>query len=139
MLGKKEKPKFKVAPIRIPSDDCVVHAGRRFEGKEIVDEGTPFYPHQNEWVEVLPIGTIREYISYINLRNFSLSPVSDPLEELCEELSNRITAWNWTGMDSKPLTQPYQNKQVIRRLTDEEILWLVTAFQGETKGERKNA
>ena len=91
-----EKSKWKIPPARIPSDDCQVHVGRVIEDGEIKDPGTPYNVHVDEWVELLPSRSVTEVMALGDLAN--ATPGS--LRTLCQELSKRVVAWNWTGMDS---------------------------------------
>ncbi len=133
--------KFKIPPIRVPSDDCVVFIGRKIKDGAITDPGKSYQVHQGEWVEVTRVTSIAQYLNLLDLKNLSVedtAKVSLNFEELCKTLSKSVTAWNWTGNDSEPLEQPYKHSEIIKGLTADEILWLVTAVAGETAGERKN-
>ena len=127
--------KWKIQPDRIESDDCVVYVGRVLEDGEVREEGTPYYVHTGEWVELLPTRSLAELITLSNLTTDS----AGSLETLCQELSQRIISWNWTGMDNEALPQPYGNPATIASLTDDEVLWLIDAAKGrETSAARKN-
>ena len=140
------KSKWKIPPVRIESDDCEVHVGRVIEDGEITEEGNAYHVHEGEWVELLPCRTLAEIMALDDLAKMardSAAVVMDGpgfLRVLCQELSQRIVSWNWTGMDSMPLAQPHNAPTVLERLTDDELLWLLSAAQGgETSADRKNA
>lgn len=126
---KKDTTVWKIPPKRIPSDDCVITV-----------DGEEFHVHEGEWVEIIRIETFRQLIALVDIRMLVHSVVGgDALANLCDEIAQRLVAWNWTGNDGKPLPQPCQNRKLIQSLSSEEVLWLSSAIQGETKAERKNA
>lgn len=133
---------MKIPPRRVPSDDCTVCIGREIKDGQIVNAGTPYRVHEGEWVEVLPIVSVRRWLSLRHMMDGTASDgasLEKALDALCHELSERVMAWNWTDMSGQPLPQPYRNEAVFRDLSDDEILWLALASQGESPGERKNA
>lgn len=130
---------FKIPPRRVDASDCVVHIGRKVDDSKITDPGEAIAVHNGEWVEVLPIGTVLAYSALLDVVNMAETRDNAGLKSLCEALSERVTDWNWTGLDNKPLAKPYGNPKVFMSLNEDELIWLVTAVQGETKGERKNA
>ena len=131
---------MKIPPKRVPSDDCVVHIGRVIEDDKIVSNGTPYNIHEGEWVDVIPVLTMRQYIEVNKLA--TALPEANPkdleaaLNKICHDVANRLVAWNWTGMKKEKLPPP--SEEVLRDLTEEELLYLVTVCQGESPGERKN-
>ena len=130
---------FKIPPQRIKSDECAVHVGREIVDGKITNQGTPYYVHKGEWVEILPIATLQETLAIMALtqgKADSLKSFTDPLSALCVELSKRVTAWNWTDMAGQPMPPPYLKPDVFRGLHTDELLWLMTAAQGES--DRKN-
>ena len=131
-------------PLRtIKSDDCVIHIGREvnLETSEITNEGTPYYIHKGEWVKVIPLFSVRQYIAWNKLRN-ALTGDADNMERglntLCHELSNKVVEWNWTDNEGTPLEKPYKKPEVLMDLTEEELIWLSTALV-ETQQQAKNA
>ena len=138
-MGKNGKTKWKIPPVRIESDDCVVYVGRVIDDGEIKDEGTAYHVHEGEWIELLPCRSLAEVMALSDMAAMAFEGAGS-LRKLCLELSKRVTAWNWTGMDSEPLDQPYNTPAVLECLTDDELLWLLSAAQGkETSATRKNA
>lgn len=128
--------KWKIPPDKIESDDCVVYVGRVVEDGEIKEEGEAYHVHEGEWVELLPVRSLAELITLSDMVTNS----AESLRTLCQELSQRVISWTWTGMDNVPLAQPYGNPAVIEKLTDDEVLWLLDAAKGkETSAARKNA
>ena len=132
---------MKIPPKRIPSDDCLVYVGRKIEGDKIMEQGIAYAVHKDEWVEILPISTVGEAIAISSMLGLGIkqtTEIAKKLEQLCDGLAKRVTDWNWTGMDGKKLPKPYNRPDVIKSLTEDEIVWLTTASQGETPGQRKN-
>ena len=132
--------KPKIPASRIKSDECSINIGQVIEDGEIVNPGTPYFIHQNEWVEILPVMTVKEVV---NLSRLQVSG-SDPgvqgqnFTDLCGELSRRVIAWNWTDLMGKAIDQPYDRPDVLEKLSSEELLWLVSATTNqETPDERK--
>lgn len=137
--------KSKIPPVRVPSDDCEVKDG----------DGKPHRIHDGEWIEVVRVNTIRQYlgIATLNTTGKLLQDANIPEEEkmvelaklegtfdaMCDDIAAHITGWNWTDLTGQPLPHPYRNKELIMSLSIEEIIWLRRAIQGETPGERKNA
>ena len=134
--------KNKIPTRTVKSDDCVIHVGRVFDREKgtILDMGTPYHIHEGEKIEVIPIVSIRQYMAW----NKVFSQISNTdiaenaLNEICCELSRKIKRWNWTDNDGKKLPQPYKNPDVLKELTEEELIWLSSALV-ETGEERKNA
>ena len=148
--------KPKIPPKRVPSDDCIVHVDRVTEGDKVVEPGQPYAVHKGEWVEVFPIGSIRQYLGLSAMLESSrvlqdkdvdddtkvkeLDKLEASLDIMCEDIANRIANWNWTDLMGNPLPNPYGKPEVIKsRLSMEEIAWLRLIIQGrETPTERKN-
>jgi len=131
--------KWKIPPMRVESDDCAIYIGRVIEDGEITDDGTPHHVHVGEWVELLPCRSLAEIMALAEVGAAAQSGAGS-IRTLCQELSKRVTGWNWTGMDSEPLPQPYENPLVLESLTDDELMWVLSAAQGkETTATRKNA
>ena len=132
------KTKWKIPPVKVDSDDCAVYTGRVIEDGEIKAEGEAHYVHKGEWVELRPTQSMTEMMAMVDIQNM-VAEGSGAMRKLCEQLSERVTGWNWTGMDSKPLLQPNEAPEVLEGLTSDELLWLMSAAQGkETSVERKN-
>lgn len=132
---------MKIPPKRISSDDCVVYVGRKIEGDKIVCQGVPYKVHEGEWVEVIPVTSIGEAIAISRMMGADLkqtSKIAEGLNQICEGLAKRITDWDWTDMEGKPLPNPHDDPDVIKLLTEDEIIWLALAAQIESPGERKN-
>lgn len=135
---KEEPPKFKIPPRRVNADDCTVVIGRVVKGLTIVEPGEPHQVHVGEWVEVLPVTSLAMFNALLELGKMAANLTDNKaLEQLCEALGERVTDWNFTGLDGKPLAKPYKNPHVLMGLSEDELIWLVTAAQGETQAERK--
>ena len=130
----------KIPSRRVPSDDCLVHVGRRVEDGQIVDEGEAYNVHEGEWVEVVPVVTMRQYIEINHLSKSLTAQDIDGMERsmdaLCKAIAQRVVAWNWT--DNEGVALPPPTEGVIRELTEDELVYLITAIQGETAGQRGN-
>lgn len=139
--------KLKIPSVRVPSDACEVFVGREIRDGKIVQSGTPYRIHAGEWVEVLPVQTLAEHLALVDLISAAGSTeapetrgghLHDALDRLCMELSKRVLAWNWTDMTGEAMPQPHRNPALFRGLLNDELLWLVSATQGETAEQRKN-
>ena len=88
----------KIPANRVPSDECSINIGRVVEDGEITDEGVSHFVHQGEWGEVLPVATVREVMQLSKLQQGTNidGQLGENLGRLCDELSRRIIAWNWT-------------------------------------------
>lgn len=142
-----ETRKSKIPAVRVASDDCAIMQGRVIRDGVIIHPGDPVYVHQGEWVEIIPVQSMREFLALTGLIGIvpgeqsqaaKIAQLRTPLMELCDVLARRVLAWNWTDLMGEPLPQPYGKPDVIQMLSDDEMLWLVTAAQGETGAQRKN-
>ena len=132
--------KPKIPASRIKSDECAINIGQVIEDGEIVNPGTPYFIHQNEWVEILPVMTVKEVVNLSRLQVSGSDPgvLGQNFTDLCGELSRRVIAWNWTDLMGKAIDQPYDRPDVLEKLSSEELLWLVSATTNqETPDERK--
>jgi len=137
------KDKIKIPLRKVPSDDCVIYVGREIDVEKgtITSQGTPYHIHKGEWVKVVPLLSVRDYLAWNKLRGAfagDSEQMEVALDELCVGLSSKIVEWNWTDMTGEPLPQPYKNPDVIKGLNEMELIWLSTALV-ETGGQRKNA
>ena len=140
------KPQPKIPAVRIPSDSCEIRIGQEIgaDGK-ITVEGTPYYVHANEWVEVIPVRSIKEGAIINQLRDRIVNSedtypgaMDRMMVELCEKLSLRVVDWNWTDMAHNPLPKPYQNPDALMELGNHELFWLLNCLNIETADTRKN-
>lgn len=132
-----DKTKLKITPIRILSDGCKVMQGRVIEDGAIKEAGNAVSMHEGEWVEIIPVMTLREMLSLQRLQKSIAANESKDFTALCVELSKRVVAWNWTDNASDPLPEPYGKPEVIEGLYVDEIVWLIQQM-GEPTGTRKN-
>ena len=132
------KTKWKIPPTRVKSDDCAIYVGRVIEDGEITEEGTAYYVHEGEWVEIFLTQSLAEIMALVDMRNM-VEEGAGAMRTFCHELANRIVEWNWTDNGGDPLPQPHNAPEVVERLTNDELMWLMTAIQGkETTENRKN-
>ena len=131
--------KPKIPAVKVLSDDCAINVGQVIEDGEIIEIGTPYYIHKDEWVEVLPVMSVREvmHISQLQASIGDSSKLGDNLTALCKELSRRIVGWNWTDIMGEPMQQPYNRADILEALTSEELMWLMSATGGEPADARK--
>ncbi len=132
--------KPKIPTVKVESDECAINIGQVIEDGEIVEPGTPHYVHENEWVEILPVITVREVMQISRLQNSAgdSSALGENLSDLCRQLSKRVIAWNWTDLMGEEMEQPYNRPDVLERLASEELMWLLSAAsQQESADERK--
>ena len=140
MKPKAKKGKFKIPAIRVSADDCAINVGQVIEDGEVVDAGTPYYVHEDEWVELTPVITVREVMQLSKLQQAAsdTNNLGENLTMLCNELSKRVIAWNWTDLAGDALDQPYNRPDVLEGLSSDELLWLVNAASNqETTQDRK--
>ena len=124
---------------RVPSDDCLIYPKKMFATDEagvpteLKERGEGVAVHVGEWVEIVPMASMFQYLR--------LEKVSDlAFDAVCENLSKKIVRWTWTDIVGQPYPQPFRNPDVLRTLEDDELLWLITLAQtGETESEIKNA
>ncbi len=123
---------------QVPSDDC-----------EVPVDGVVYTPHEDEWVQVLPIqrvGDTKMYVAFNHLGPQLLALKGEPDEQakvnelvaphfdsVIAFVTGRIVKWNWTDMAGDPLPQPRDNPAVFATLTTEELMYLVSVIQGNNK------
>ena len=140
--------KLKLEPVLVPADDCTVYIGRKWNPDwSIKEDGEPVRPHQGEWVKVIPVSSVSNFLSIGDMMREAgktdmnnpqvITAITPAFQQLCDQLSKRIVEWNWTDWDGEPLEQPHRRPDVIAQLSEDEVLWLVTAVQGETPDQRK--
>ena len=132
--------KPKIPTTKVNSDECSINIGQVVEDGEITNPGTPYFVHQGEWVEILPVITVAEVMNISRLQNAATDTVGldQNLSSLCKELSKRIIAWNWTDLMGEKMEQPYNRPDVLERLASEELMWLMSAASSqESADERK--
>ena len=124
--------KPKIPTMKVQSDDCAINVGQVVEDGEIVHQGTPHYVHTGEWVEILPVITVKEVMQISKLQNAGddASGLGENLTELCKELSKRVVKWNWTDLMGEPIDQPYNRPEILEGLSSEELMWLMAATSG---------
>ena len=132
--------KPKIPAVKVKSDECSISVGQVIEDGEITNPGTPYFVHQGEWVEILPVITVAEVMNISRLQNAASDTTSldQNLSDLCKELSKRVIAWNWTDLMGEKMEQPYNRPDVLERLASEELMWLMSAASSqESADERK--
>ena len=132
--------KPKIPAVKVKSDECSISIGQVIEDGEITNPGTPYFVHQGEWVEILPVITVAEMMNISRLQNAASDTTSldQNLSDLCKELSKRLIAWNWTDLMGEKMEQPYNRPDVLERLASEELMWLMSAASSqESADERK--
>ena len=132
--------KPKIPAQKVLSDDCSISIGQVVEDGEIVQQGTPHFVHKGEWVEILPVMTVKEVMQISRLQNAGTdgTQLGENLTDLCKELARRVISWNWTDLMGEPMEQPYNRPDVLEGLSSEELMWLMGATGGgETADARK--
>ena len=134
----------KIPPKRVLSDDCAVYVGRKVSTKGIItEEGKPYYVHEGEWVEVVPVTTIQDSIVLDRLlkaaREGNEAEAENNLLSLCALVAEKVISWNWTDLNGKKMPKPHGNPDAIKLLTSDELAYLQLILAGESPGERKNA
>lgn len=124
--------KPKIPTQKVLSDDCAINVGQVVEDGEILSAGTPHYVHQGEWVEILPVMTVKEVMQISKLQNAAgdSTQLGENLTALCHELARRVVSWNWTDLMGEEMDQPYNRPDVLEGLSSEELMWLMAATNG---------
>ena len=135
----KPKGKLKIPAIRVASDDCSISIGQVMEDGEITVPGTPHYVHVDEWVEVMPVIAVKEVMQLSRLQRAGeeSGTLGESLGLLCQELSKRLLAWNWTDLMGEKMEQPYNRPDILENLSADELLWLVNATSEQEKPEAR--
>ena len=132
--------KPKIPTKMVMSDECAINVGQVVEDGEITNPGIPYYVHEGECVELLPVITVAEVMQISRLQDSArdAGALGESLSALCKELSKRIVSWDWTNLMGEPMAQPYNRPDVLEELTSEELMWLMTAAgAGEPADARK--
>ena len=89
----------KIPANRVQSDECSINIGRVVEDGEITDEGVSHFVHKGEWVEVLPVATVREVMQLSKLQQGTNTDgqLGENLGRLCDELSRRMELDRFDG------------------------------------------
>jgi len=143
--------KLKIPAVRVASDDCPIYIGRTLDDDGKIDkEGTPYYIHEREWIEVIPVQSVDASLALAALiagdetngtresNRAAAVIMGESLTTLCEEIAGRIVKWNWTDLEGEALPDPHNEPDVIRALSNDELLYLVGAIRGETPTQRGN-
>ena len=135
----KPKGKLKIPAVRVASDDCTINIGQVMEDGEITVPGTPYHVHVGEWVEVMPVITVKEVMQLSRLQRGGTESgaLGESLGQLCQELSKRLLAWNWTDLMGEKMEQPYNRPDILENLSADELLWLVNATSEQEKPEAR--
>ena len=117
----KPKGKLKIPAMRVSSDECSITVGQVMEDGEITVPGVRHFVHVDEWVEMMPVLAVKEVVQLSRLQRGSddAGALGENLSQLCQELSKRVLAWNWTGMMGEPLPQPYNRPDILEDLSAE--------------------
>jgi hypothetical protein len=135
------KPK----PQRFPSDDF-----------EVTVEGETYHPHEGEWVEIFTDISVDDMLSGEALARIGLEMeaakgdkdevlrvaqlANEHFDVICVGLADRLVDWNWTDRRGNPLPKPDGSPDLLRRLTNAEVAYLMGLKRAtqETPDERKN-
>lgn len=122
----------------------------------VVVNGETYYPHEGEWVELFPDQTVAEVLAQAGMAKLAsqiksaegdpdeqsqvLAAIAEHFDVACEQLADRVMAWSWTDRRGNPLPQPDGTVGPIKRLSNEEMRYLLTvkASKQESKADRKN-
>ena len=132
--------KPKIPTTIILSDECSISIGQVIEDGEVKDPGVAHFIHTGEYVEILPVMSVKEVMHISRLQNSinDTAQLDTNLTNLCKELSKRIVSWDWTNMMGEPMEQPYNRPEVLEDLSSEELMWLMSATgAGESADARK--
>ena len=136
--------KPKIPPRRVASDACTVNVGRTVVDGKIDNPGIDYPVHKGEYVEIIPAVTVAEVLAFATMQRLSISrderdaaAVEQIFRDLCEQLSHRIMGWTWTDMMGQPLPNPHGRPEVLMRLSNDELVWLVNAASGQETAEER--
>jgi hypothetical protein len=137
---KPERRRTKPPLRRVPSDSFKIEV-----------DGVKYYPHYGEWVEFVPVvqlDTLLTAMTLQGLQDVDMSNVSAEdaaqvnaaFSSVTEDLSRAIVRWSWTGNEDPPVPFPENPaKEDLRRLSLEELMWLVGAsFSGRVSEEEES-
>jgi hypothetical protein len=131
---RRHNPVGKPAPIRYQSDECPLQV-----------EGVTYYPHEGEWVELIPVGKVGELQLILRYQQSLKDKAEDAdlidrmFEEVWRTLVERVVDWNWTDLQGRQLPKPKDDPEVLKRLSSHEMFWLSRLCRtGETEEMRKN-
>ncbi len=123
---------------RVPSDDCLLYPNKTYEvgedgaPRELKDRGEGVVVHEGEWVEIVPMASMLQYLGLEEDSN-------EALDLVCEGMSKRLVRWNWTDIVGDEYPQPFRNPAALRALEDDELSYLILLFRsGETEAQAKN-
>lgn len=141
MVAEAERIVSKIPLRRVDASACAVVVGRVIKDGKIVNQGTPHLVHKGEWVEFVPVTSVREFISLMGIMDgVGNEAMSAHLKQLGERLAKRVVRWNWTDMMGESLPQPYGCPDVLLGLSEDELYWLMArSYETEPEDERKNA
>ena len=136
--GRPKELKAGIPIKRIPSDDCLLYPKMMFKTGEdgvpieLKERGEGIAVHKGEWVDIVPMAAMFQYLS--------LGKGSDlAFDSVCEGLSKKIVRWNWTDIVGEPYPQPFRQPEVLRSLEDDELVYLLRLLQtDESEDQRKN-
>ncbi len=154
-------PEFKI-PLRwVPSDECEVRVGVAVEDGKVVEEGNPYKVHEGEQVAIMGVLSVQQHIALmgfvkklsdteptpdgleqaeVSKHNFAvMATMGEALDGIASRLSEFVYEWNWTGMDKRPLDQPWHNPGVFKELHEDELMYLIGILREQGQEQRKNA
>lgn len=134
----------KPTAVRMASDDC-----------EVTTNGETYHPHEGEWIEVMPGGTVEDQRlqSELTRAKDDLAACEGDEDEtekviafldkvnagLCARAAEYLLAWSWTDDRGRPLPQPDGTPEIFYALRQEEVVYIwLKACKPETQEERKN-
>jgi hypothetical protein len=113
---------------------------------EVEQDGVTYYPHLEEYVEIIPIrhlGSLKnlmELAAYQPNENakFGDEKLMKQYDGICTFLADSILDWNFTDENNQPLPKPFRNAKIIEQLGLDEINYLVAKLVGGRTDEAKN-
>lgn len=135
----------KPLPQRFPSDDF-----------EVIVDGETYHPHEGEWVEIFTDISVDDMLSGEALARIGMEMeaakgdkdevlrvaqlANEHFEVICVGLADRLVDWTWTDRRGNPLPKPDGSPDLLRRLTNAEVAYLMGLKRAtqESPAERKN-
>lgn len=82
--------------------------------------------------------TVDENESFVKLFTKVDPKTADETEvEVRRRLANILIGWNWVDDDDSPLPNPHDNVELIGRLYNDELKYLLSLIMGNDKDEKK--
>ena len=110
-------PTFKIPLRRVASDDCAIMLGRVITDGQVVNPGVGHYIHKGEWVELVPVTSIADLVSLMELAEVQSEPDNALLLSLQSRLGN-LTAEEQTTVKRLVAAEVQRTQAMMGRITE---------------------